>query len=425
MAAKEFNCDLHFHGPYSAGVSKNMLVPVIAEQGKLKGLDVCGMADLLQGTWMKHLRENIVERENGVFTDKKEQMFFIPQVEIQCNQRVHHLVFLPDFASAKNLKDSLEGKAVFDSWGCGRPVIRLSAEEIAGKVTDAGGIIGPAHAFTPYFSVYAHFDSVAELYGSMAKEVKFIELGLSADSYFADMIPENRGLQFLTNSDSHSPWPYRIGREFTRIKMREPSLNELRKAIWEKEEKRLTLNVGLDPREGKYNVTACNACYAKFELKAAEKLNWRCPECRGAIKRGVKDRIMMLADFEKEIHPDFRPPYQHLVPLAEIIQIAKGVAGINTGKVQGLWREFVDRFENEINALVDAPISELKKVDASVAEKVNSFRNGWVQYEAGGGGEYGKPIICDSKEEFEKKGKEQVQEEKARNSKMQKSLNDF
>ncbi len=420
----EFNCDLHFHGPYSAGVSKNMLIPIIAEQSRLKGLDVCGTADLLQGTWFKHLKENIVETENGVFADRKEQVNFIPQVEVQCNRRVHHLVFLPDFASAENLKKSLEGKAVFDSWGCGRPVIRLSPEEIAGKVMDAGGIIGPAHAFTPYFSVYAHFDSVREMYGAMGEKVSFIELGLSADTDFADMIPENRKLQFLTCSDSHSPWPYRIGREFTRIEMAKPNFRELRKAIEEKDGKRIKLNVGLDPREGKYHLTACNSCYAKFSIGEAKNLNWRCPKCRGSIKRGVKDRIEMLSDGRVE-HPEFRPEYMHSVPLAEIIQIAKKVKNINAVRVQGLWREFIDRCGNEIRILVEAPEEELAAVNKEVAGKVIAFRKGWVHYIPGGGGNYGRPVICDSREEFEKRGKEIAEEMKQDSSAGQKTLKEF
>ena len=422
---KEFNCDLHFHGPYSTGVSKNMLVPVIAEQSKLKGLDVCGTADLLQATWMKHLRENIVEKDNGVFVDSREQVNFIPQVEVQCNKRMHHVIFMPDFAAAENLKESLKGKAVFDSWGCGRPVIRLSPEEIASRVIDNGGIIGPAHAFTPYFSVYAHSDSIKEAYGACGKDISFIELGLSADTEHADRIPENRAYQFITCSDSHSPWPYRIGREFTRVKMREPCFKELKKALEKKEEKLVTLNVGLDPREGKYHLTACNACYSKFSLGEAENLNWRCPKCRGSIKRGVKDRIGMLSDGKTE-HPGFRPRYLHSVPLAEIIQVALGVKGINSISVQSLWRDFVERFGNEINTLVDAPEEELGKVNAMVAKKVVAFRKGLVHYIPGGGGEYGKPVICDTVEEFEKKGKE-VEEKQAAESDFrgQKTLCEF
>ncbi len=421
----EFNCDLHFHGPYSSGVSKNMLIPIIAEQAKLKGLDVCGMADMLQASWMKHLRENIIEKENGVFLDKKEQVFFIPQVEVQCNKRIHHLVFLPDFASALNLKESLKGKAVFDSWGCGRPVIRLSPEEIAEKVLDAGGIIGPAHAFTPYFSVYAFFDSIQKAYGNMGKSIHFLELGLSADTNYADMIAENRQYQFLTCSDAHSPWPYRIGREFTRIEMKEPSFKELKKALEEKEEKRIKLNVGLDPREGKYHMTACNACYSKFSLEQAKALNWRCPKCRGSIKRGVRDRIEMLSD-GKSKHPEFRPRYLHIVPLAEIIQLALNVQGINSISVQSMWRDFVERFGSEINALIDAAEEELKQVNPRVGQKVVSFRKGFVHYIAGGGGNYGKPVICDSKEEFERKKGEIEAEMKEKDSfKGQKTLGEF
>ncbi len=421
----EFNCDLHFHGPYSTGVSKNMLVPVIAEQSRLKGLDVCGTADLLQGTWMKHLKENIVEKENGVFSDKKELLHWIPQVELQCNKRVHHLVFLPDFASAENLKKSLAGKAVFDSWGCGRPVVRLSAEEIAGKVKDAGGMIGPAHAFTPYFSVYAFFDSIKEAYASMGPEISFLELGLSADTFFADMVPENREYQFLSNSDSHSPWPYRIGREFTRIEMREPSFKELKNALEKKEEKRIKLNVGLDPREGKYHLTACNSCYAAYSLNDAKSLNWRCPKCGGSIKRGVRDRIEMLSQGNSK-SPGFRPPYQHSVPLAEIIQLALGVQGTNTAAVQGMWRDFVDRFGSEINALVDAKEEELKEVNPRVGMKIVSFRKGWVNYVPGGGGQYGKPVICDSKKEFEEKQKEVDQALKEKSDfRGQKTLGEF
>ena len=422
---KEFNCDLHFHGPYSSGVSKNMVVPVIAEQARLKGLDVCGTADLLQGSWMKHLKENVFERENGVFLDKREQLYFVPQVEVQCNQRVHHLIFLPDFASAENLKESLKGKAIFDSWGCGRPVIRLNAAEIAERVFDANGIIGPAHAFTPYFSVYAHFDSLEGLYGEAGKKVNFIELGLSADTCFADMIPGNRKLQFLTCSDSHSPWPYRIGREFTRVEMERPCFKELKKALERSGEAGVKLNVGLDPREGKYHLSACNSCYTKFGMQQAQRLKWRCPKCGGQIKRGVKDRIAMLSD-GKSASPEFRPPYLHTIPLAEIAQIALKVQGINSSGVQGVWRDFVDRFGTEINALVYAGEDELKEVNPRVAQKVISFRKGLVHYIPGGGGQYGKPVICDSEEEFRKKAKE-IEEEQREKSGFsgQKTLGEF
>ena len=403
----KFDADLHFHGLYSGGVSKNMLLPVIAEQAKLKGLHIVATSDALHGKWLEHCEKELVEETNGVFIHRNFETHFIISTEVETNDSVHHLLYFPDFSAAKNLKENLEGKANFDSMGCGRPRIRVNSEEIAEHAFDAGAIIGPAHGFTPYFSIYAHHNSMQECYGAMKEKITFMELGLSADTHYADMIADNHNFVFLTNSDSHSPWPYRIGREFMRIEMKKPNFSELKNAFEKKDEKKVVLNVGLNPKEGKYHCTACSNCFAKYSMTDAEKYKWRCVKCRSAIKKGVKDRILELADSgRKETHPSFRPPYLHSIPLAEIIQIALEVKGVNTQRVQVLWREFVDQFKSEIKILVDVEISELAEVDSRTAEKINAFRNNWVHYIPGGGGNYGTPIICSSETEFEKKKKE-------------------
>jgi len=53
--------------------------------------------------------------------------------------------------------------------------------------------------------------------------------------------------------------------------------------------------------------------------------------------------------------------------------------------------------------LVDATEQELNDVDENIAKKIIAFRNDLVLYIPGGGGDYGKPIICETKEEMEKK----------------------
>jgi uncharacterized protein (TIGR00375 family) len=396
-----------------------MLLPVIAKQSELKGLHVVSSSDLLNAKWFEHVKKNI-EEENNVFKVRDSNTKVILGTEVNCNKRVHHLIYFPSMESALELKEKLKGKAIFDSWGCGRPTIRESAEEIAGKVKEVGGIMGPAHAFTPYFSVYAHFNSLKELYGAQEKNIYFIELGLSADSDFADLISENHKYSFLTCSDSHSPWPHRIGREFTRIKMNKPNFKGLKKALKEKEEKLITLNVGLDPREGKYHETACTKCFAKYSLKQAQKLDFKCLKCSELIKKGVKDRIMELKDTEG--HPKFRPPYTHLVPLAEIIQSHFKVKNVNSVKVQSNWQELIDVFKTEINILVDASIDEIKEVNSEIGETINSFRKGFIVYDSGGGGNYGKPYICHSVKECEEKEKE-IQEKQGTIG--QKTLGEF
>ncbi len=60
-----------------------------------------------------------------------------------------------------------------------------------------------------------------DCYGKMPD---FLELGLSADSDMADTIEELENIPFLTNSDAHSPWPHRLGREFNELEIAKTNL---------------------------------------------------------------------------------------------------------------------------------------------------------------------------------------------------------
>lgn len=73
------------------------------------------------------------------------------------------------------------------------------------------------HAFTPYFSLYAYYESIKEAYGTMVYNISFLELGLSADSYLANLVSELENICFLSNGDAHSYWLYRMGREFNKF----------------------------------------------------------------------------------------------------------------------------------------------------------------------------------------------------------------
>ncbi|MCX8158235.1 MAG: endonuclease Q family protein [Candidatus Diapherotrites archaeon] len=429
---KEYNADLHLHGKYSGGVSKNMELGLMAEQAKLKGLHILATGDVLHKEWLRHIKANLIEETNGLFKHKKFDCYFIIQTEVECKDRVHHIIFFPSIESAEEMREKLGKFGDLDLEGFGRPKLKCSAETIVEKAEEVGAIVGPAHAFTPYFSVYAHFDSLKQLYKEMYEKIYYIELGLSADSYLADLITENHNYSFITASDAHSPWPFRLGREFTRFRIREPSFKEIKRALIEKEEKKITLNVGLDPREGKYHRTACNKCYTKYNLEQAQRNKWRCVKCNGTIKKGVKERILELAKIEEseiskyeanQINPEFRPPYIHIIPLAEIIQITLKEREPNSEKVQKIWKNFVEVFENEIFVLIDAKIEELSELNKEVAENINCFRKGLVVYEEGGGGNYGKPIICKDNLEIEKL-KEEIKKSKKDFSK-QRTLNDF
>jgi uncharacterized protein (TIGR00375 family) len=119
-----------------------------------------------------------------------------------------------------------------------------------------------------------------------------------------------------------------------------------------------------------------------------EAYKHRCPVCQGIIKLGVRDRVDSLADYPAPIHPDHRPPYLHLIPLAEIIAMAIGNKSPYTAGVQKRWEELIQG-RTEIDVLVEADLSELR-AEPKVIAAIDAFRHGRVDVKPGGGGKYGE-----------------------------------
>ena len=385
------NANLHIHGRYSIATSKNMIPSVMAPQAKLKGLDLVATGDALHQKWMALVEETTEESSDGIFSLKdgvrdqesseNNESKFILTTEVEDIKRVHHLIIFPSIESAKIIRSKMKGNMEAD----GRPRVRMNGKEIMEIAHEYGCIIGPAHAFTPWTSIYKEYDSIKDCYGKMPD---FLELGLSADSDMADTIEELQNIPFLTNSDAHSPWPHRLGREFNELEISKLTFEGVRDAILNKN---IKANYGFDPRLGKYHLTACSKCYIQYAIEDAIEMNMRCP-CGGKIKKGVDYRIHELSKWKKPHHPMHRPPYIHILPLAEIISITHG-KGVTTVFVQKIWKEMVTKFNNEITALIHAPMKDLKIIDPKVAEVIKAFRNNTLQIKSGGGGEYGEIIL--------------------------------
>ncbi len=386
------NADLHIHGCYSIATSKNMKPPVMAPQAKLKGLDLVASGDALHQKWLKLFEETTEESSDGIFSlrdsaidpediseDKGSK--FILTTEVEDIKRVHHLIIFPSLESATVTRSKMKGNMDAD----GRPRVRMNGSEIMDIAHENGCIIGPAHAFTPWTSIYKEYDSIKDCYGKIPD---FLELGLSADSDMADTIEELEDIPFLTNSDAHSPWPHRLGREFNQLEIGKLTFEGVRDAILDK---KIKANYGFDPRLGKYHRTACTKCYTQYSIEDAIKLKMRCP-CGGRIKKGVDYRIYELSKWEEPHHPLHRPPYIHILPLAEIISITHG-KGVTTVFVQKIWKEMIQRFKDEITALIQSPIDEVYDVDPKVAAVIKAFRNKTLEIKAGGGGKYGEIIL--------------------------------
>jgi uncharacterized protein (TIGR00375 family) len=322
---------------------------------------------------------------------------FVLSTEIEDKRRVHHLLYFPCFSSVEDFKERIKSKSK-NLETDGRPNVDMGGEEIASLAKDVDALVGPAHAFTPWTAMYAYHFSLRDCYGDLTDYISFVELGLSADSDYADTIQELHRLTFLTNSDCHSPHPVRLAREFNRFQVNDAIFDEIKKAILRTGGNKPVLNVGLPPQEGKYNESACISCYTHYTLDEAIKRRWKC-SCGKRIKKGVKDRIKEIATYEEPKHPDHRPPYIHLIPLTEIITKAIGQHTPFTQSVTKRWEELISAFGSEINVLIDTDINEISKFTLpAITEAVQAFREKKVIIIPGGGGKYGTIELPDEKE---------------------------
>jgi uncharacterized protein (TIGR00375 family) len=385
----QVNADLHIHSKYSMATSPKMDLPTLASQSLKKGIQLVATGDCLHPKWLCEIKT--LKEENGVFklkardSDLKTDANFILTTEIEDINQVHHLLIIPSISKAEELYEFIKPHSK-DIDSNGRPNVRLDGKEIADAAMSAGALIGPAHAFTPWTAMYAYHNSLKECYGDMAKNIYFMELGLSADTSYADRIAELKCLTYLSNSDAHSPYVNKLAREFNRFEMEDISFDELKMAIIRKKGRKPVLNVGMPPEEGKYNESACIRCFRHYTIRESVMKNWKC-SCGGTIKKGVKDRVNELASFDEPQYPDHRPPYIHIIPLSEIIAKALGI-GPNTKGVQGVWNALIGQYGSEVAVLIDADIKN-SGVDERVIGAIIAFKEGKVKVKPGGGGQYG------------------------------------
>ena len=371
------NSDFHIHSCFSMASSKDMLIKNIAPKAKLKGLNLMGTGDGLHPKCLYIIEESTTYSGDGIYST--EDMDFVITTEIEGKNKIHHLIIIPDIDIARELSEKLPSK---NKGIDGRPKTHLGGAEILELVRQYDCLIGPAHAFTPWTGMYKSFDSIYDCYGA---KVDFVELGLSADTNMADTVAELKDFTFLSNSDAHSPWPHRLGREFNQMELEDISFSSIKYAI---KHSNIKANYGLVPNLGKYHMTACTKCFKIIDPEIAQKNKMKC-DCGGRIKKGVDYRIFEISDFKSPKHPDFRPPYIHLMPLAELISTVYD-KGVTTKTVQNIWQKLVDNFANEINVLINAEISDIEKIDSKVSEAIEAFRNNTIDITPGGGGKYGE-----------------------------------
>ncbi|MEM5834965.1 MAG: endonuclease Q family protein [Candidatus Aenigmatarchaeota archaeon] len=394
--------DLHIHSHYSRATSKEMNIEELCYYAKRKGINLLGTGDFTHPLWLKEIEEKLIETESnsGIYSYKG--MYFVLSGEVSLVytqdkkvRKVHLVILSKSFDDVKEINEFLEKKTNLKADG--RPTIEISCPEFVEKIIEISrdNFIFPAHAWTPWFGIFGSksgFDSIKECFQDQEKNIHAIETGLSSDPEMNWRLSSLDRFTLLSNSDAHSPWSSRIGRECNVFEMKEISYKELIKIIKEKDTKKFLFTIEVDPAYGKYHYDGHRNCNVSLDPKESMKLNNICPVCKKQLTIGVLHRVEELADRPRGFIPKNAIPFIKILPLTELIA-KKYKLNLFSKKVFEIEEKFISRFGSELATLLDAKEEELAEVDKNLVDLIIKNREGKLTIIPGYDGVYGELII--------------------------------
>ncbi len=401
-----FIADFHIHSKYSRATSKDMEVENLAKWGKLKGIHLLGTGDFTHPLYLAELKSKLTPLGNGLFSLKRgnKDVNFILTGEVGNIfkkdgriRRIHTIIFAPSFEVVDkiNIKLSTRGSLSAD----GRPVFGFPVKDLVKLLLDISPecFIVPAHAWTPWFSIFganSGFDSIEECFEEEAENIYSIETGLSSDPEMNWRISALDRITLISNSDAHSP--NKIGRE-ANIFDCEMDYKEIIEVIKKKDKNRFLSTIEFFPEEGKYHFDGHRKCNVSFSPKESIKINNICPVCKERLTIGVMHRVEELADREEGFVPPNAIPSRHLIPLDEIIAEALGYDK-GSKAVEREYMRLVEVYGSEFDILMNLEEEELKRFASNkIVEGIMRVRRGEVYINAGYDGKYGEIKIFKEK----------------------------
>lgn len=437
--------DLHIHSRFSRACSKELNIPNLDRWATLKGIQVMGTGDFTHPAWLKELKEGLVPAEQGLFvsrvsTDSRETIsnsqFPVPKIrfvlsgELSCIykhggkvRRVHHIVLVPNFVAADAVIGALEKR------GCnlksdGRPILGVSSTDLLTIVLQAGGVLIPAHAWTPWFAIFGSksgYDSIEECFGDSSREIFAIETGLSSDPPMNWMVSALDRVALISNSDAHS-LP-NLAREANILELTEISYTQIIEAMKNSSPERrraisreslsqyshINATIEFYPEEGMYHVDGHRACGIRWEPEETKRHGGRCPQCGLPVTIGVLNRVSSLADRHEKLPPLGAPLFHHMVELDKIIAEAIGIGSRSSKKVQAMYMDLLAKGGSELDILLHHSLKQLSQwTTTHVVEGIRRVRAEELQVKAGYDGTYGHVAIFSDEEKKAMKGRGQA-----------------
>ncbi len=391
----EIFADLHIHigrsennKPIKITAAKSLNFANIAKECvNRKGINVAGIIDCASPYVIEDI-ENFLKNgdayeieDGGIIYKDKVCLLLGSEVETsevgrngKCGA-AHNVCFFPHLADIKAFSNEMSHHIKNITLSTQRSDI--SGYELIDIVEKYNGILIPAHAFTPFKSYYGNCtDRLKDIFKEKYDKIFAVELGLSSDTYLADMISELENKNFVTNSDAHS-LP-KIAREYNKMLVNDISFKEIVMALKGENGRKIICTYGLDPKLGKYHRTFCDNCNQVIQTEKPVEV---CPYCGSKkVTFGVFDRIELIRDKKESKSPENRPPYIYQIPLSFV----PGVGGKTVEKL-------LEAFGTEMTILHKLSYDDVEAVcGAKVADAIVKAREGKMTISSGGGGVYGK-----------------------------------
>ena len=391
-----------------------MTIAEITRFAKIKGLKLVGTGDFTHPEWSKELNQELVEiPDTDLYGSRKHPdspVHYMLTAEISTiytvgerSKKVHHVVFTPSLETASQISDRLKshGDLAVD----GRPIVDMTSAQLVEEimeVSDQNEVV-PAHVWTPWFSLFgafSGFDRIEDCYEDMTKHIHALETGLSSDPPMNWRLSVLDKYTLISNSDCHSHWPWRIGREANVFDFDKLTYMELVDTIRTKDPKRFKFTIETNPAYGKYHWTGHRNCNISLSPQEAMKYGNICPKCGRKLTLGVEQRIEELADRPEGYTPENPIGYMRLLPLHEIIKTVVGVSYQGAKKVWNIYNPLIKKFGDEYTVLIDASKEEMSKVvDPEIAEAVIRVREEKAKVIPGYDGVYGELALFDEQKE--------------------------
>ncbi|MBU0531853.1 MAG: endonuclease Q family protein [Candidatus Uhrbacteria bacterium] len=399
-----FIADWHIHSGYSRACSKALTLPNIAKMCERKGINIVAAPDWTHPAVFSDIENLLVEDRPGMYRlkDGSSPTWFMMSTEVsqiykkggRC-RRIHNNILSPSIETSRKINQELERRE-FNLKSDGRPILGIDSEELYKIIKDIDErvIMIPAHAWTPWYSIFGSmsgFDSIEECFGSMTEYIYAVETGLSSDPRMNWHLSGLDKVVLVSNSDAHS-LP-KLGREANVFEIEEPSFSEFVRIFKEQDKEKFLYTIEFYPEEGMYHADGCRKCGFWCEPTETKKLGGICPKCKKPMVIGVWNRVIEIADRKFDELPTDRIPFKSIVPLDVILAEANNVKSTSSKKVIEQYDRLIDELGSEFDILLEIPISEIKRFDERVAEAIDRMRSGNIHIRPGYDGVYGEVSI--------------------------------